>query len=115
MNTRIHYDYRDGANFKQAGVLIINGEVTADEADRLRRACMFEDDHHFFVPAAVNMKDLSPSSWDLEIDHPMHTLGFFERTSDAPDDNRTITDLLADFCGRDWLRHAAEVTRAQKS
>ncbi|AXK44011.1 hypothetical protein [Erythrobacter aureus] len=114
MNTRIHYGYRDGANYKQAGSFVITGEVTPEQFKRLRGACALEDNNLFFVPEAVGILPLQPS-WDNDIDHPMHTLGDFEPTEESTLDERTIIHLLADFCGRDWLNEAAKVTRARKA
>ena len=102
MNTRIEYDYRDGANYKLAGEIVITGSATEQQVKALHEACMKEDDHSFFVPEAVGMERLSKNPWDNEIDHPFHTLGDITPTDDEPTDPRTIEELIESFDDKDW-------------
>lgn len=108
MNTRIDYLYRDAANYKKGGHVVITGECSVAQIEALRKACMVEDDNAFFVPAAVDMPMLNTDEpWDDEIDHPYHALGEASMTSDQASDTRTIGDLIDSFSGIDWQDAAA--------
>ncbi len=39
MNTRVHYEYRDGANYHFNSSIVAAGEMTSALWTRLRRAC----------------------------------------------------------------------------
>lgn len=108
MNTRIEYAYRDGANYKATGHVILTGEADEDLVRRLRHACMDEDDHAFFVPESVGMARLPTWDWDDEVDHPFHTLENVVTTTEAATDARSIDDLVKDFENRDWDRESVE-------
>lgn len=106
MNTRIEYSYRDGANYKQFGHIVITGQASQQQVEALRGACMQEDGYAYFVPESVGMARLSPGAWDDEIDHPFHILGDVTLDSIEATDDRSIYDLIADFKSKNWEEEA---------
>lgn len=106
MNTRIEYSYRDGANYKQFGQIVITGQTSQQQVSVLRNACMHEDGHAYFVPESVGMARLATGPWDEEIDHPFHILEDVTLVSDEATDTRSIYDLIADFNSKSWEEEA---------
>ena len=108
MNTRIEYAYRDGANYKASGHIIVSGEPGEDLVQRLTDACMDEDEHAFFVPESVGMARLPTWEWDDEVDHPFHTLEDVVPTDEPPTDARALVDLVKDFESKDWTQESVD-------
>ncbi len=115
MNTRIHYEYRDGANYRFDGSIVAAGELTPDLWRRIRGACDTGAEYGFIAhqigfPEVFGYLPGPHISWlplgeapayDEENDHCWHRLvddpDAWELTSDAPTDGRTITELVAAF------------------
>lgn len=110
LNTTIHYEYRDGANYKRAASWTIKGQCSMAQRDLLMASCMQDDGLAFFVPQAVGIPALQPRDWDDDIDHPMHSITGIEMGSAPADDVRSIHDLLAAFRGKDWNAEGAAVS-----
>lgn len=106
MNTRIEYGYRDGANYKEFGHVVIAGPADDEQIETLRSLCMHEDDDDFFVPESIGWSRLSTGEWDDEIDHPFHTLGDIHPTESLASDERTINEIIAAFRAMDWDEEA---------
>lgn len=114
MNTKISYEYRDGSNYRRHGEWTVRGMCSQDQADRLRTACLQDDGRHFFVPSAVGIPSMTPDAagWDDDLDHPMHSIVDIEMTGEIADDDRSVTDLIEAFSGRDWEADGAAATAA---
>lgn len=53
-NTRIAYLYRDGGNYKQRGIEVVAGAITADQRERIK-ACLI--DGQYFYPSKVGLPE----------------------------------------------------------
>lgn len=102
MNTALHYQYRDGDNYKKHGTWIITGPCSPDQEKALRDACMHEDENDFFVPETVGIPMLDFDGWDEQSDHAFCTVEALEPTEAEAQDSRDIETLTADFAERDW-------------
>lgn len=102
-NTCIHYQYRDAANYKQAGSIILSGLINQGEISELYRSL---DSEGFFVPTLVGLPHLLNRASDAEIDHPFHTIEDIAPTDQPPTDPRSISRFLADFQKADWAQAA---------
>lgn len=81
--TTISVLYRDGANYKSYGHIVVNGPVTDEQVMRLRATL----DGDAFIPEQVGMSHLGPSGWDTfpdEDDHCWHEMG--DMTGDGDGD-----------------------------
>ena len=95
MNTRITYLYRDGANNKQGGEVVLAGTLTADKITDIRQAC---DEGVWFIPGDVGLPELQEvwvkKGYPLtEQDHVWHELQDIAVTDDPP----TLTLSAAEF------------------
>lgn len=113
MQTKITYGYRDAANNRREGVWIVKGMCSQSQAEHLRKACLQEDGHYYFVPTVIGMPDIIPTPWDDELDHPMCTIEDIEMVGEAPDDERTMHGLIEEFRSHDWEMEAAQVTKTR--
>lgn len=113
MNTTIHYEYRDGANYKKSASWTILGMCSQNQTQALRDACINEDDHNYFVPSAVGMPDILPDEWDDEIDHPLCHITSIEMVTMPADDIRSIHELINDFKLQDWHLQIARIMQSR--
>ncbi|NMP24910.1 hypothetical protein [Sulfobacillus harzensis] len=86
MNTRIAYLYRDGANNKQGGEVVLAGALSDEQIADIRHAC---DDGQWFIPGDVGLPELQAvwveKGYPLTADdHVWHELVDFEATADSP-------------------------------
>lgn len=109
LNTKIRYQYRDGANYKTRGEWILRGMVSVNEAEALIRCCQKEGEEAQFVPESVGMPSLLETPWDDEIDHPFHTIEKIEMTDEDAQDERSIKDLISEFKSKDWEAEAYKI------
>ncbi|WP_394275215.1 hypothetical protein [Luteococcus sp.] len=74
--TTIPYMYRDAANYKQWGSIVVRGQLT-DEHRVALQACLDEEQH--FIPTQLGITHLGTvadwPSFPCEDDHPWHELG----------------------------------------
>ena len=102
MNTLIRYQYRDAANYKENGCLVLRGMCSQNQAQALRDQCLQENGEYFFVPSLVGMKDLQPKKWNPDLDHPYHYITSIEMTGSPAEDSRSVADLITEFSEQDW-------------
>jgi len=100
-NTKIHYCYRDGANYKQAHQVTLAGHISHDDLTP------HLDDNLFFIPGQVGLEDLQVrfrvyGPCPNDDDHPWHELTRIEPTDDEPDQTITATDLVQAFQRVTW-------------
>jgi hypothetical protein len=96
MNTRFHYLYRDGSNYKQWGAVVFREECDASLAGRLFAAL---DREEFFIAAQVRLPELFFADRPLYADdHCWHELGEVTTVSESADDplGRTIEEFVAE-------------------
>lgn len=55
MNTRIHYEYRDGSNYHWHGSIVVAGELTPDHWSRVRASC---ESAEFFIADQVGFPEV---------------------------------------------------------
>jgi hypothetical protein len=120
MNTKLWYEYRDGANWRFPGAVVVEGEMTPDLWARLRAAC--EEGEYFFARqvglaerfayvAGPHIADPSLQEtgypYDVDLDHCWHRIaddpGAWELTDDQPTDGRTVEEVVLAF---EQARHA---------
>lgn len=99
-NTRINYLYRDACNYKLFAREIIEGRITPEQIDRIKKSLI---DGEYFDPAQVGLRVLRFSDHgcadDPEIDGPLHEwlMETEEYTSKAPSINMTVEELVKRF------------------
>jgi hypothetical protein len=70
----LEYRYCDGNNYKTWGRVILNGAISIHQL----QPHLYEGE--FFLPGLVGLPELTPEI-ATEYDHPWHTLGGVEKTS----------------------------------
>jgi len=98
VNTQISYMYRDGANYKFPGAVVLEGPVTEEQI----RPHLHEG--LYFIPGDVRFPSLHPThcEFDGDIDHPWHELDSVEQTEAKPTVDLTAEEFLR------LLREAAQ-------
>jgi hypothetical protein len=72
IGTKIEYLYRDAANYKFRGVILVSGRITFNKIEPL----LF--DQEYFIPSVVGINSLAPLHLTQD-DHNLHEFaGFFE-------------------------------------
>lgn len=102
VNTRISYEYRDGANFKKHGEIITQGEISAEQVKLLEDSLLRDEGNDDFLPRQVGMTYLCPlvddSDYDDDLDHPVHTItGVALTEASAEAQEGETTDLINRF------------------
>lgn len=93
MNTKINYQYWDGANYKVSNVCIIRGEMTEEQKERIV-ACLEEEE--YFIPSLVGMPERKFDT-ETEDDHPWFEWCGIEQTDTKPTLDITAEELAARF------------------
>lgn len=84
MNTKISYQYRDADNYKQHEEVILHGQLTEAEKERILAK---RDEGEYFIPSQVGLPDLQErmiNPFNPETDHVWHELEAVEDTDKAP-------------------------------
>jgi hypothetical protein len=115
VNTRIHYEYRDGANYHFHGSIVVAGEMTPRLWARIGTACDSGTDRGFIahqvgIPEVFGYLPGPHINWlpsgeapeyDEDIDHCWHRLvddpNAWELTTDAPTDKRSVLEIATAF------------------
>jgi len=115
MNTRVDYEYRDGANYRFHASVVVAGEMTDALWRRLRAAC--DPETEGFIAHQVGFPEVfgflpgqhigDPESestgyrYDEETDHCWHSLSNGDEpwglTHDVPTDSRTVEQVVKAF------------------
>ncbi len=66
MNTIIQYLYRDASNYKKWNEVIIRGELSSEQLERIE-ACLF--DGEYFVPRSVGLPEVRITDYRTDDDH----------------------------------------------
>jgi hypothetical protein len=109
MNTRIEYLYRDADNYKQFGSVVLRGEITSQERERIKASL---DSGEYFIPSQVGLPDLQPkmiSFPDRDADHVWHELDVesdISFTTEPPTAHLDVHAFVTMFNG-DWDVDAA--------
>jgi hypothetical protein len=107
VNTRVHYMYRDGSNYKQYEEVVFSGEITADER-RTVAAALDGNDLEWFLPEQVGLETLYDRfETHFDDDHPWHELYEIEVTDALPTQDEDIHAFAARFEGIQWDLAAA--------
>lgn len=97
-NTQIDYLYRDAANYKKGNSLILAGEITLEQLQKIQEL-LFDSEN--FLPERVGLNALNPWEWedayDDEIDHQLHEFELITLTTEAPTTTLTVADFVARF------------------
>ena len=104
MNTKIEYLYRDASNYKQHNEVVIAGEMTPQDAERIA-AHMFEGDG--FVPRQVGLPetrimdyrtddDHALFEWEIGVDDEGVPFGY-TLVEDEPTVDQTVSELVENF------------------
>lgn len=102
-NTKIRYQYRDGANYKKYEEVILEGAITPDQIKVISESFFkeFENDGHDFLPRQVGLSQLCPwtddESYDDDIDHMIHTVDNISLVNEPANANISVTDLVNKF------------------
>lgn len=100
-NTALIYLYRDGANYKNWGRVVLSGEPHDALRERIRNACQRSE---LFVARQIQVPEVflytqPDQPIDERTDHGWHEFHALEPTEDPPDDThrRTIVELVDRF------------------
>lgn len=93
-NIQLNYLYRDGANYKQCGLVIFknSSQISLEEATAKIYPKLISNE--FFVPQDWGLPSLHFHPYDPEIDHEWHEFESFELTDDQATDGREIQNFL---------------------
>lgn len=95
MNISFNFLYRDGANYKNRGAIIVSNPDNHQDLSLLERkirSSLFSTE--FFYPDHLQLPDLHFEKWDSELDHGWYEFGSLEFTSEPTTDARTIDVLI---------------------
>lgn len=102
MNTEIQYLYRDASNHKINNRVVIPGQITQEQQDKIINSLY---DGRFFIPRQVGLPEERFSTF-TEDDHVWFELGpySFEPTNCPPTEGITSEELVANFeaCKNNW-------------
>ncbi|MDY7079781.1 MAG: hypothetical protein SXV54_23090 [Chloroflexota bacterium] len=90
VNTCICYKYRDGANYKFPGAVVLEGPITEEQI----RPYLHEG--LYFIPGDAGLPGLHPThcEFDEDLDHPWHELDSVEPTEAQPTAALTVEEFL---------------------
>ena len=95
----IHYQYRDGANWKQSTsrVFVNPMGLSADEAEKLLMECLFDDEN--FIAESVELPTCYFDDNTASDAHGLHEFLSVRETDSEPNDklNRSINGLIRQF------------------
>ena len=79
MNTCICYKYRDGANYKFPGTVVLEGPITDEQIRPYLHEALY------FIPGDVGLPISHPThcEFDEDLDHPWHELDSVQPTQPA--------------------------------
>lgn len=105
--TIVHYQYRDGSNYKASGVASFAGAASEAQKLRLVAALADLDGDRFFIPGQVGLLDLQDSfgvesCWDPDEDHPWHSIEEIVTGLGEPSDPRDIETFIQACEGAAW-------------
>jgi len=94
MNIVFEYLYRDGANYKNWGQVIVAGspEQTIDELEQRIRQNLI--DGEFFVAEDIPLPTLYFSSGDVDLDHGWHEYSSLASTECSPTTSVSIEEII---------------------
>ncbi|WP_185974306.1 hypothetical protein [Litoribacter populi] len=71
-NIRFYYLYRDAANYKQFGSVVISNpeDLTLEELDLFLKENLIQEE--FFVPSNLGLPNLQTSPYNPDLDHEWH-------------------------------------------
>ena len=95
----IHYQYRDGSNYKRSGApAVFNNEsgMSSDEVASILVGLF--DDGRYFVAESLSLPlfYFDDCDQDPDIDHGFHELLYIERSDLPATDDRDVAQLLED-------------------
>ncbi len=93
-NIQFNYLYRDGANYKNYGVVVFANPAGLPCAlvNTIIQKQLIDGD--WFYAQKWRLKDLHFPKWDDEIDVLWHEYDSVEETDEPPTDERTISEFL---------------------
>ena len=112
MNTRVSYEYRDGANYHWHNDVVVRGTMTDALWERVIIAC---EERHLFIAHQVGLRevfgyiagdhiDSDPNTqgfeYNEETDHCWHSFGTskpWELTTEIPTDKRSVEQFVEAF------------------
>jgi hypothetical protein len=101
MATKFIYLYRDGANYKSWGELILAGKPKESYEANLRDACqmskLFVAEQVGIPPVYLYTEEGGDWSYDPETDHGFHEFHELEASNERPSKKRHIQDLVVAF------------------
>jgi hypothetical protein len=100
MNLAFHYLYRDELNNISEGLRVFPNPESLTAHDALNKLEKLLIDGIFFVPNALSIPTLYPTSETG--DHDYHEAEGLEETNSEPEDSRTFVQFLDEFA--DWKK-----------
>jgi hypothetical protein len=104
MNIAFHYQYRDGANWKEStSVVFANpSSLTTEGVEELLRECLFENDNFIAEKVGLPTCYFEDESDDGKYAHGLHEFFSIKETDEEPNDkaNRAINQLIVEFAAQ---------------
>jgi len=96
-NLKFEYLYRDAANYKQFGCVVLNNPTKIDPelATKLIREHLI--DGEFFLPEKIQVPFLEQFDYNPEIDHDWYEFEKFSLTEEEPTQSINAQDFLDTF------------------
>jgi hypothetical protein len=98
MSRSLVYNYADGDNYKQEGMIVLTAPLSREQASIIRDSM---DVYTYFIPEKVGLQPLPWSMAGGEADHPWHTIDGLEACdfNDPSDDwDRDLYDTIPVGC-----------------
>ena len=106
MNTEIHYQYRDGSNYKQPQSVVVEGELSQEQIQEIYSRCdeyvegeVFDpeiEEPIYFIPRQVGLPETRFEKI-TEDDHCWFEMGMINLTDKAPTIQMTAKEVLENF------------------
>ncbi|MDM8177769.1 hypothetical protein QT327_26040 [Olivibacter sp. 47] len=94
MQFKFSYMYRDGANYKNHGEVIISNPDNVSLVEALERLQLCLIDEMYFYAHTLGVPDLHFPHWNDLYDHSWHEFVALEETQEPPTVEWSISDFL---------------------
>ena len=97
MNIKFEYIYRDAANYKQFGQIVLHNRARTEIQELTERLRQYLIDSEFFESQRIDVPKLEVHKFDAELDHGWYEFDCFSNTTEALDRNIDVIDFIKFF------------------
>jgi hypothetical protein len=95
-NIRFYYKYRDAANYKQYGFVILSNPAQFSLEYIIEKLKDSLIDQEYFIPWVCRIPMIHKFPFDPELDHEWYEFDYVEETNEEVTDERTIDMFIKD-------------------